>query len=216
MGRLNRFIFAIILCIFVFAGYSAAAEDDGPLLQEYCYSCNVYNVKPYTPYGFTGEIAYAGPSLLSVHLLGYRNFYIKHKVLIGLPGLSADFDFEDGGITDEGILAALLFLGSIGPNGGPGIWLSYILFGNTYYPLTENDQFGLFESHHIVDYAIYDVSCGKPWEFGFTEAAGIRLVYAKGSRDGTYYLDLGGNVRWTNRSFRFGVFLQWGFTGTHT
>ena len=206
---------AIILSVFLLAGYSAGDEDDGPLLQEYCYSCDVYTVKDYTPYGFTFEVAYAGPSVLSLHLLGYRNFYIKHKVLVGFPWAAADIDFDGGKVSDEGILGVILFFGGMG-NGVPSLWLNYLLFGNTYYPLTENDQFGLFESHHIVDYAIYDASCGKPWEFGFTEAAGIRLVYAKGSRDGTYYLDLGGNVRWTNRSFRFGVFVQWGMTGTHT
>ena len=215
MGRLNRFIFAIILCIFVFAGYSAAAEDDVPLLEEYCNGCGVYDVKPYTPHGFTFEIGYAGPSVLSLHLLGFRNFYIKRKVLIGFPWIAADIDFGGSGVSDEGILGAILFFGSIG--GGPSsIWVNYLLFGNTYCPLTEDDWFGLFESHHIVDYLIYDLSNGKPWEFGFTEALGIRFVYAKGDRDGTYYLDLGANVRWTNRSFRFGVFVQWGMTGTHT
>ena len=185
-----------------------SAIKDKCILQEYCYNCNVYDVKPYTPYGFTVEAAYAGPSVLSIHLLGYRNFYIKHKVLVGIPLASADMDFRDGfKISDEGLLGVLALSSR---SGNTMIWVCYLLLGNSYLPL------GLFESHHIIDYLLYDLSSDLPWEFGWSQAAGFRFVYAKGDRDGTYYLDLGANVRWTNRSFRFGVFVQWGMTGTHT
>lgn len=191
-----------------------SAIKDKCILQEYCYNCNVYDVKPYTPYGFTVEAAYAGPSVLSIHLLGYRNFYIKHKVLVGIPLVSADMDFRDGfKISDEGLLGVLALSSR---SGNTMIWVCYLLLGNSYLPLTENDRVGLFESHHIIDYLLYDLSSDLPWEFGWSQAAGFRFVYAKGDRDGTYYLDLGANVRWTNRSFRFGVFVQWGITGTHT
>ena len=108
------------------------------------------------------------------------------------------------------------FFSSFEHNGNFLIWLDYLLFGNTYYPLTGDDGIGLFETHHIVDYLIYDLSNDKPWEFGFSEAAGFRFVYARGRRDGTYYFDLGANVRLTNKAFRFGIFVQLGATGNHT
>lgn len=213
--RMNLFV---LFCILMLSAYTFAqpAEVKEPILREYCYSCNVYDVMPYTPSGFTVEAAYAGPSVLSLQLLGYRNFYIKHKVLVGVPWVAADIDFDGGKVSDEGILAAILFFSSFEHNGNFLIWLDYLLFGNTYYPLTGDDGIGLFETHHIVDYLIYDLSCKKPWEFGFSEAVGIRLVYAKGGRDGTYYFDLGANVRLTNKAFRFGIFVQLGLTGTHT
>ena len=107
--RMNLFA---LFCFFVLTVHAFAqpAEVNEPILQEYCYNCNVYDVKPYTPYGFTVEAAYAGPSVLSIHLLGYRNFYIKHKVLVGVPWVAADIDFDGGKVSDEGILAAILFL----------------------------------------------------------------------------------------------------------
>ena len=217
---MRKYLWTVILFVLLFAGYSAGDEGDGPLLQEICHGCGVNEPKMYTPYGFTAEFAYAGPSVLRIDLLGLRYFRIKHKVLVGLSGIAADIDFDGWKVSDEGILGIILCfstaIGSIANGVDPGFWLSYLLFGNTYYPLTDDDGVGLFESHHIVDYAIYGANCGKPWEFGFTEAAGVRLVYAKGSRGGKNYLDLGGNVRWTNKSFRFGVFVLWGGAGTST
>ena len=107
--------------------------------------------------------------------------------------MSADMDFRDGfKISDEGLLGVLALSSR---SGNTMIWVCYLLLGNSYLPLTENDRVGLFESHHIIDYLLYDLSSDLPWEFD---------------------LDLGANVRWTNRSFRFGVFVQWGMTGTHT
>ena len=206
----------VILSVFLFAGYSAGDEGNGPLLQEICHGCGVNEPKEYTPYGFTEEFAYAGPSVLRINVLGLRYFRIKHKVLVGFPGLAADIDFDGWKVSDEAILGLILCFGAMANDGVPSLWLGYLLFGNTYYPLTEDDSFGLFETHHIVDYLIYDKSHGKPWEFGFTEAAGVRFVFTKGSHGGTSYLDFGANVRWTNKAFRFGVFVQMGFSGTYT
>ena len=191
------------------------SKKSEPLLREYCYSCNVYDVMPYTPYGFTVEAAYAGPTVLSLQLWGYRNFFIKHKVLVGVPLIAADIDFDGWKVSDEGILAAIFFFSSFGNDSHFLIWLYYLLFGDTYYPLTGDDGIGLFETHHIVDYLLYDLSNDKPWEFGFSEAMGIRFVYAGGRRDGARYLDLGANVRLTNKAFRFGIFVQLGLAGTH-
>ncbi|MBQ5465544.1 MAG: hypothetical protein IIT53_16410 [Fibrobacter sp.] len=215
LNKMNQLVLFCILMLTVHA-FAQPAEVKEPILREYCYSCNVYDVMPYTPSGFTVEAAYAGPTVLSLQLWGYRNFYIKHKVLVGVPWVAADIDFDGGKVSDEGILAAILFFSSFEHNGNFLIWLDYLLFGNTYYPLTGDDGIGLFETHHIVDYLIYDLSNDKPWEFGFSEAAGFRFVYARGRRDGTYYFDLGANVRLTNKAFRFGIFVQLGATGNHT
>ena len=215
--NLSVFLFVAASAVLAFA---QPAEVDEPILQEYCSRCNVYEMKPYMPYGLTAEIAYAGPTVLSMQLLGYRNFYIRHKVLVGFPLVAADIDFDEWNegwkISDEGILGVILFLGSIGYDDNFVVWLDYLLFGNTYYPLTEDASIGLFETHHIVDYLIYDTSLGKPWEFGFSEAAGVRIVYSKSRTGDKYYLDLGANVRLTNKASRFGVFVQLGLSGTHT
>ena len=171
------------------------------------------------PYGFTAEIAYAGPTVLSIQL-GGRFSSIKGKALVGIPILSADIDFDEWRegwkISDEGILGFFICFASIEGGGDLGTWLGYLLFGNTYYPLTEDASIGLFETHHIVDYLIYDTSLGKPWEFGFSEAAGVKFIYSKSRTGDVYYLDVGANVRLTNKAFRFGAFVQFGFTGTHT
>ena len=223
MGRLGKFNLFVFLFTAVSAVHAFAqpAEVDESILREYCPRCNDNKPPDYMPYGFTAEIAYAGPTVLRMQLFGLRIFSIKKKALIGLPLIAADIDFDEWNegwkISDEGILGFFLCIGAFGGNGHDfRIWLDYLLFGNTYYPLTEDASIGLFETHHIVDYLIYDTSLGKPWEFGFSEAAGVRLVYAKGNHGGKSYLDLGANVRLTNKAFRFGAFVQFGFTGTHT
>ncbi len=180
--------------------------------------CDFYEIKQYTPWNHTTEVAYAGPSALSLQLLGHRSFSIKHKVLVGLPIITLDVDFDEGKVSDEGLLGLLLFIRIVtfkseGSAENLWAWINYALFGNTYLPLTENDRFGLFESHHIVDYLIYDLSNSEPWEFGFSEAAGFRFVYASGFEKGVCYLDLGASVRLTNKVFRYGVFVQIGFAG---
>ena len=111
MKFLNKMNQLVLFCFFVLTVHAFAqpAEVNEPLLREYCYSCNVYDVMPYTPSGFTVEAAYAGPTVLSLQLWGYRNFYIKHKVLVGVPWVAADIDFDGGKVSDEGILAAILF-----------------------------------------------------------------------------------------------------------
>ena len=222
MGRLGKFNLFVFLFTAVSAvlAFAQPAEVDESILREYCPRCNDSKPPDYMPYGFTAEIAYAGPTVLSVQL-GGRFSSIKGKALVGIPILSADIDFDEWSegwkISDEGILGFFLCIGAFGGNGHDfRIWLDYLLFGNTYYPLTEDAKIGLFESHHIVDYLIYDTSLGKPWEFGFSEAAGVKFIYSKSRTGDVYYLDVGANVRLTNKAFRFGAFVQFGFTGTHT
>ena len=223
MGRLGRFTLSVLLFTAVSAVlvFAQPAEVDEPVLQDYCPSCDDNKTPEYMPYGFTAEIAYAGPTVLRMQLFGLRIFSIKKKALIGLPLIAADIDFDEWNegwkISDEGILGFFLCIGAFGGNGHDfRIWLDYLLFGNTYYPLTEDASIGLFETHHIVDYLIYDTSFGKPWEFGFSEAAGVKFIYSKSRTGDVYYLDVGANVRLTNKAFRFGAFVQFGFTGTHT
>ena len=222
MGRLGKFNLFVFLFTAVSAVHAFAqpAEVDESILREYCPRCNDSKPPDYMPYGFTAEIAYAGPTVLSVQL-GGRFSSIKGKALVGIPILSADIDFDEWSegwkISDEGILGFFLCIGAFGGNGHDfRIWLDYLLFGNTYYPLTEDASIGLFETHHILDYLIYDTSLGKPWEFGFSEAAGVKFIYSKSRTGDVYYLDVGANVRLTNKAFRFGAFVQFGFTGTHT
>ncbi|OWV13965.1 hypothetical protein [Fibrobacter sp. UWB5] len=219
LGKFNLFVFLFTAVSAVHA-FAQPAEVDGPILQDYCPRCNDSKPPDYMPYGFTAEIAYAGPTVLSVQL-GGRFSSIKGKALVGIPILSADIDFDEWSegwkISDEGILGFFLCIGAFGGNGHDfRIWLDYLLFGNTYYPLTEDASIGLFETHHIVDYLIYDTSLGKPWEFGFSEAAGVKFIYSKSRTGDVYYLDVGANVRLTNKAFRFGAFVQFGFTGTYT
>ena len=223
MGRLGRFTLSVLLFTAVSAVHAFAqpAEVDEPVLQDYCPSCDDNKTPEYMPYGFTAEIAYAGPTVLRMQLLGLRIFSIKKKALIGLPLIAADIDFDEWNegwkISDEGILGFFLCIGAFGGNGHDfRIWLDYLLFGNTYYPLTEDAKIGLFETHHILDYAIYDAALGKPWEFGFSEAAGVKFIYSKSRTGDVYYLDVGANVRLTNKAFRYGVFVQFGGAGTHT
>ena len=215
--NLSVFLFVAVSAVLAFA---QPAEVDESILREYCPRCNDSKPPDYMPYGFTAEIAYAGPTVLSVQL-GGRFSSIKGKALVGIPILSADIDFDEWSegwkISDEGILGFFLCIGAFGGNGHDfRIWLDYLLFGNTYYPLTEDASIGLFETHHIVDYLIYDTSLGKPWEFGFSEAAGVKFIYSKSRTGDVYYLDVGANVRLTNKAFRFGVFVQLGGAGTHT
>ena len=222
MGRLGRFTLSVLLFTAVSAVHAFAqlAEVDEPVLQDYCPSCDDNKTPEYMPYGFTAEIAYAGPTVLRMQLFGLRIFSIKKKALIGLPLIAADIDFDEWNegwkISDEGILGFFICFAAIEGGGDLGTWLGYLLFGNMYYPLTEDASIGLFESHHIVDYLIYDTSLGKPWEFGFSEAAGVKFIYSKSRTGDVYYLDVGANVRLTNKAFRFGAFVQFGFSGTHT
>jgi hypothetical protein len=66
-----------------------------------------------------------------------------------------------------------------------------------------------------LDYGIYSLMTdGKPWEFGFSEALGLRLVLSKNYKGSGYYIDLGGHVRITNQRFRYGVFVQLGAFGS--
>ena len=182
----------------------------------------VFPVNDYFPDGFVVEIAYAAPTALHLSLFGGREEWNNGKSLerysffYGIPFVSLDID--ESMVSDEGILSLFLFICSMGssePVMETWLKLDYLLFGNTYFTLSENGRFGLFEKHRILDYAIYSLTTsGKSWEFGFSEAVGLRLVLSKNYKGSGYYIDLGGHVRITNQRFRYGVFVQLGAFGS--
>ncbi len=182
----------------------------------------VFPVNDYFPEGFVVEIAYAAPSALHLSLFGGRDKWNdktplkKYDFLYGIPFVSLYID--ESMVSDEGILSLFLFICSMGssePVMDALLKLDYFLFGNTYFTLSENGRFGLFEKHRILDYAIYSLTTsGKSWEFGFSEAVGLRFVLLKNRRRSGYYIDLGVHVRITNQRFRYGVFVQLGGFGS--
>lgn len=179
--------------------------------------------KDYFPNGWSGGIAYAGPTALYASIGGFKSCISnrdckKFGFIFGFDFVSIDIDFRDEiMISDESILSAVSFFFLLGGNetitNVVGV-IDYVLFGNTYFLLTDNGRFGLFEQHRVLDYAIEALGTGSSWEFGFSEAVGIRFVYAKTKRGDAYYVDLGAHVRITNKHFRFGMFFQWGGAGS--
>ena len=175
-------------------------------------------VKDYFPEGFVVEAAYAAPTALHLSLLGFRDKWDgsgalkKYDFFWGVPMVSLDID--EGMVSDEGILSLILFFAAMGS--GESAFetlfkLDYLLFGNTYFSLSDAGRIGLFEKHRVLDYGIYSLSTnGKAWEFGFSEALGLRIVLSKNYRRSGYYFDLGGHVRITNQRFRYGMFVQLG------
>ena len=208
---------SVLLFVFVSAvlAFAQPAEESEPFVLENSDPVRSLEKYPYVPRGFIAEVAYAGPTVLSASLYGGREFPLKHRVLFGFSWIAADVDFDEGKVSDEGILGVAFFISSLAIEHSFDVikWLSYFVNGDTYYPLTEGYRIGVFETHHIVDYLIYGLCNAKSWEFGFSEAVGLRFVYAKGNGYSTYYLDLGANVRLTNKAFRFGVFVQLGLSG---
>lgn len=182
----------------------------------------VFPINDYFPEGFVVEIAYAAPSALHLSLFGGRDKWNdktplkKYDFLYGIPFVSLDID--ESMVSDEGILSLFLFICSMGssePVMDALLKLDYFLFGNTYFALSENGRFGLFEKHRALDYLIYSLTTdGKPWEFGFSEVLGLRFVCSKNRRRSGYYIDLGVHVRITNQRFRYGVFVQLGGFGS--
>ena len=61
-----------------------------------------------------------------------------------------------------------------------------------------------------LDYGISNLVYSEGWEFGWSQAMGVRFVLSKSS-----YLDLGGHVEITNQRFLFGAFVQLGIFGGH-
>lgn len=180
--------------------------------------------KDYFPTGWSGGIAYAGPTALYASIGGFKGCISnrdckKFGFIFGFDFASIDIDFRDEiMISDESILSAATFFFFLSGNetliNVVGV-IDYVLFGNTYFLLTDNGRFGLFEQHRVLDYAIEALGTGSSWEFGFSEAVGIRFVYAKKTKwDDAYYVDLGAHVRITNKHFRFGMFFQWGGAGS--
>jgi len=179
--------------------------------------------KDFFPDGFVFEVGYPALTALHLSLWGIRmdpwddgRALKKYNFLFGVPIVS--FDVDENMVSDEGILALILFFASLERSESTMktlFKLDYLLFGNTYFSLSDNGQFGLFEKHRILDYGIYSLMTdGKPWEFGFSEALGLRLVLSKNYKGSGYYIDLGANVRITNQRFRYGVFIQLGSFGS--
>ena len=179
--------------------------------------------KDFFPDGFVFEVGYPAVTALHLSLWGIRmdpwddgRALKKYNFLFGVPIVS--FDVDENMVSDEGILALILFFVSLERSESTMktlFKLDYLLFGNTYFSLSNNGQFGLFEKHRILDYGIYSLMTdGKPWEFGFSEAFGLRLVLSKNYKGSGYYIDLGGHVRITNQRFRYGLFVQLGAFGS--
>ena len=183
----------------------------------------------YFPNGFYMEIAYHAPSVIQIPFFGIRNnrrLWERDGVGAGMTALSVDVDIRSDGvrISDEFLWAFILTILVSGNPNDPTInrekrdriseWVEYILIGNTYWALSEKSRIGLFESHHFVDYGISNLVYSEGWELGWSQAAGVRIVYSGSYKEGGYYIDLGGHVRITNRHFRFGTFVQLGLFGS--
>jgi len=183
----------------------------------------------YFPNGFYMEIAYHAPSIIQVPFFGIRNnkrLWERDGVGAGMTALSVDVDIRSDGvrISDEFLWAFILSMLVSGNPNDPTInrekrdriseWVEYIMIGNTYWALSEKSRIGLFESHHFVDYGISNLVYTEGWELGWSQAAGVGIVYSGSYKEGGYYIDLGGHVRITNRHFRFGVFVQLGLFGS--
>lgn len=179
--------------------------------------------KDFSPEGFVVEAAYAAPTALHLSLFGGRDKWVydgtlkKYDFFYGVPIVSLDID--EWMVSDEGILSLILIIASMESSEsafGTLIKLDYLLFGNTYFSLSDNGRIGLFETHRILDYGIYSLAMdGKAWEFGFSEALGLRFVLSKNYWGSGYYVDLGGHVRITNQRFCYGLFVQLGGFSTH-
>ena len=183
-----------------------------------------FSVKNYSPEGFIVEFAYAAPAVAHLSFWRFRakddgltpKWFRKYGIFLGFPAVS--LDVGEGGVSDEGILSLLLFFLCLEQSDivmKAMITLNYLMFGDTYFSLSDNGRFGVFEKHRILDYALYDWGRDKPWEFGFSEALGLRFVLSENfKRESGYYVDLGANVRITNQRFRYGVFIQLGSFGS--
>ena len=183
----------------------------------------------YFPNGFYMEIAYHAPSIIQVPFFGIRNnkrLWEKDGVGAGMTALSVDVDIRSDGvrISDEFLWVFILSMTISGNPNDPTInrkkrdmiseWIEYIMIGNTHWALSEKSRIGLFESHHFVDYGISNLVYTECWELGWSQAAGVRIVYSGNYKEGGYYIDLGGHVRITNRHFLFGAFVQLGLFGS--
>ena len=141
--------------------------------------------------------------------------------------MSVDVEFRSGGVrvSDEFLWAFILSVSVSGNPNDPTInrekrdriseWVEYILIGNTYWALSQNAKIGLFESHHFVDYLFSSAAYSEFWEFGWSQAVGLRYVYSGNAKDGGAYIDLGAHARITNKHFLFGVFVQLGIFGNY-
>ena len=185
--------------------------------------------REFFPSGFVMEIAYAAPTVIQVPFLGMRDksaVWGNEFIATGYAVVSVDVDIRSDGvrISDEFLWAFILSMLVSGNPNDPTInrekrdriseWVEYILIGNTYWALSEKSRIGLFESHHFVDYGISNLVYSEGWELGWSQAAGVRIVYSGSYKEGGYYIDLGGHVRITNRHFRFGAFVQLGLFGS--
>ncbi len=187
-------------------------------------------INSYYPSGFTIEAAYAGPTILQLRLFGGREspekIFKNKRFSFGYAAVYLDIDFQRYFVSDEFLFFYVLYLlsGNLfsGKNGEPsGTWgkivdiSAFLINGNTNLSLTENARIGLFETHHFVDYLISGMSSSRGWEFGWSQALGVRFVLSKNDRGSGYYIDLGGHVEITNQRKLFGAFVQLGIFSTH-
>lgn len=159
------------------------------------------------PIGVFTEFAYAGPSMMHVKLFGIRDDFFAFGNGRIFCGSSArfDIDFDRGIVSDE-----LLFLAVLGVGAKLLFGLSfenffYVTNGDTYFALAKNGWVGLFESHHVIDYFLGNLGTSRGWEFGWSQAAGVRLALIKYT-----YLDVGYHVQISNQRKLHGMFLQFG------
>ena len=186
--------------------------------------------REFFPSGFVMEIAYAAPTVIQVPFLGMRDksaVWGNEFVATGYAVVSVDVEFRSGGVrvSDEFLWAFILSVSVSGNPNDPTInrekrdriseWVEYILIGNTYWALSQNAKIGLFESHHFVDYLFSSAAYSEFWEFGWSQAVGLRYVYSGNAKDGGAYIDLGAHARITNKHFLFGVFVQLGIFGNY-
>jgi len=181
----------------------------------------------YYPFGFTIEAAYAGPAILQLRLLGERGnlekIFENKWFSFGYAAAYLDVDFQRGYVSDECLFFFMLYVICGSAFGGDHPSETFLTFfevlqwtlnGNTYLSLPENGRVGLFETHHFVDYLISGMSSSRGWEFGWSQALGVRFVLSKIDRDSGYYIDLGGHVEITNQRKLFGAFVQLGLFGS--
>lgn len=173
--------------------------------------------REFFPSGFVMEIAYAAPTVIQVPFLGMRDksaVWGNEYVATGYTLVSVDVEFRSDGVrvSDE-MLWNFILLGICSEKMVE--WAQYLMIGNTYWALSQNAKIGLFESHHFIDYLFSSAAYSEFWEFGWSQAVGLRFVYSGNAKDGGAYIDLGAHARITNKHFLFGVFVQLGIFGNY-
>ena len=159
------------------------------------------------PVGAFTELAYAGPSIMHVKLFGIRDdiFPFGKGRLFGGSSARFDIDFDRGIVSDELLLLTVLGVGTKLLFDLSFEIFFYVMSGDSYFALSKNGWVGLFESHHVVDYFFGNLGTSRGWEFGWSQAAGVRLALIRYT-----YFDVGYHVQISNQRKLHGMFLQFG------